>query len=1730
MKQVVSNFIFLFLLFAFNSFAGDIKKNEPQSTIKFTENKNQWDTKILYRAQLDGGALFLQKNCFTYNFYDKEMLRKNHIKSHPSPHKGRENQHTSEAEVLTGSSSSAPGRSAGSAIPSHAFRMTFLNCQETVETAAKQATPDYCNFFIGNNKNKWAGNVKNYTEVNYQTIYNGIDLQVLGLQNSLKYNFFIAPTGNPDNIQLFYEGLDKIKIEKGALKLTTSITEIVEQRPYAYQLINGTQVEVPCEFILKNTTVSFHFPRGYNKEVELVIDPVLVFAASSGSSADNFGMSATYDSDGNLYSGGTCFAQGFPTTLGAYDVTYNGVVQPGRTDVVVTKYDATGVSLIYSTYLGGANSTETVSSLIVNAQNELMLTGVTGSNDFPVTAGAYDITFNGGVYLNYAPNGTEYINGSDLYVARFNAAGSSLLSSTYIGGSLNDGINSSGSLVYNYGDYYRGEIQLDAYSNCYISSCTRSADFPTTPGSAQPISGGAIDGVVFKMDAALSTLLWSTYLGGTADDACYAVALDDSSNVYVTGGTASSNFPVTTGALSTVYNGGISDGFITKIKKDGTSFLRSTFIGTSSLDQSFFIQLDKDNDVYIIGQTLGVMPVSSGVYSNANSKQFIWKLNNLLSTQIFTTVFGNGNGNINISPAAFLVDHCENIYVSGWGGHILTGVPTNNMPLTGNAIQPTTDGFNFYLFVLSTDAVSLLYATYLGGAQSQEHVDGGTSRFDKRGIIYQSVCAGCGGNDDFPVSPGAWPNTGTNVNHSSNCNNGVFKFDFQVPIVNANFIINYTNGCAPLTVGFNNQSTVGSTFLWDFGGGDTTSVIVNPTITYTVPGTYLVQLYVNDPSTCNAVDTAYQFITVYPPSETNFDFVISPCTNQVAFYDSSAVAAASWLWYFDDGDSSIVQNPQHTYTATGAYDVQLISSTINGCRDTAIVQVNFFETLPISVSPSATICKENTTQLTATGGFAYSWAPLTDLSNPSISNPLAGPDATTTYTVTVSTLNGAGDTCIQTATVLVTVSPSPTMTSASSVAICNGGTVNIPLTGNVNATYSWIAADNINTTGESTTTQTGSILNNTITNPTSSVETVTYTVTPTSSPQGCLGTPQTVSVAVNPSPAMTSPASATICNGNTVNITLTSDQASAYEWIASDNANTTGESLTSQTGSTLSNTIFNNTIVVQTISYTVTPTSSPQSCAGAPQTVTVTLTPSPTMTIANTVTICDGAAVNIPLTSTMPSTYTWIAADNANTIGESTTLQNDSLLNNTITNTSTSIQSVIYTVTPSLISGTCAGIAQTVTVTVIPPPTISSPSSAAICSGETITIPLTSNVNSSFSWIAADNPNTTGESITTQTGSPLINTLVNNTASIQTVTYTVTPTSSPDGCAGVPQTLTATVYVNIVADFDFVKIPCTNQVTFYDSSAVAPVTWLWYFDDGDSSMLQNPSHTYGTAGTYNVQLIASTINGCADTVIVQVDFAPAIPVVVSINDTICKGNNTSLIASGGFAYLWTPSQSLSNAAISNPIASPDTTTTYTVSISTVDIFGDTCIRDLSTTVFVIDPSLYSIFATTDNDTLIEGQSTIIHAITDTTLAVNWLPLIGLSSSTAFNPTITPQSTTTYIVSILDSLGCPRTASVTVYVMSKECDPTDVFVPNTFTPNGDGANDILYVRGNEITELYFAVYNRWGELVFQTSDIKKGWEGTYNGLKADPAVFAWYISAKCFNGGELKKKGNVTLVR
>ncbi|HET6225600.1 MAG TPA: PKD domain-containing protein [Bacteroidia bacterium] len=932
---ILFNFLFLF------TSAHNTTVKEKSSGIRFTENKNQWDKKIRYRAQLDGGVLFLERNCFTYSFYDKATLRATHFG------------HTQTSRI-------------NQSIKSHAFRVSFVNALPEVTTQAEQKCQDFNNYFIGNDETKWASHVGNYKEVIYDNIYQGINIQLLGKTNSIKYNFFVAPHANPDNIQMNYEGLDSIYLEAGNLKLVTSINQMTEQKPYAYQFINGKQVTVPCNFVLTNKTLSYQFPNGYDKNIDLIIDPVLSFACSSGSTADNFGMSATYDEQGNLYSGGTAFDQGYPITTGAIDVTFNGGANDN--DVVITKFDSSGTFLHYSTYLGGS-SCEIVSSMIVNAQGELYIFGTTGSSNFPTSTSAYDKTFNGGTSVSFTSNGTNYPRGTDLYVCHFNSAGTSLLASTYIGGSENEGANNSTALAFNYGDYYRGEMLIDNAGNAYVASTSYSSNFPVTAGCLQASAGGGMDGVVFKMPGDLSKLTWSTYLGGSSDDGCYGLNIDNALNVFVAGGTASSNFPVTPGSFKTTYGGGQSDGFISKIKSDGTGLSASTFVGTNLYDQCFLIQFDKNFDVYTVGQSLGNMPVSAGVYSNAGSKQFIWKMNNNLSSTSFTTIFGNGNGKINISPTAFLVDRCDNIYVSGWGGdktNLLALNPTENMPLTSNAYQSTTDGYNFYLFVLTANAQSLLYGSYFGGASSAEHVDGGTSRFDKKGVIYQAVCSGCGGNDDFPVTPGSWPNTGNNVNHADNCNIGVFKFDFQMVDIKAIAVAGPNDTiCVNGTISFKNTSKNATSYSWDFGDSTAVSTVNSPTHTYTKPGNYTVTFIAINNDRCTLSDTLRLKIVVLPIPNVNIGRDTIVC-NTINLKLDAGNPGFNYLW------STGAKTQTIQATTAGVYWVKVSNGL---CEDADTMEIKVVPGPIINLPPKVSLCKPDSVTLNAENpGCTYLWS------------------------------------------------------------------------------------------------------------------------------------------------------------------------------------------------------------------------------------------------------------------------------------------------------------------------------------------------------------------------------------------------------------------------------------------------------------------------------------------------------------------------------------------------------------------------------------------------------------------------------------------------------------------------------------------------------------------------------------------------------------------------------------
>ncbi|MBU3661136.1 MAG: PKD domain-containing protein [Flavobacteriales bacterium] len=832
------------------------------------ENKGQWPKGVVFRANMDGGKLWVLENKMIFHLQDYSAMHKAHAMKTPG--------------------------FTGETIKETVVHLNFVGSKKAKEIKKYNPTDFYYNYFIGADQSKWASDVHGYESAVMKEFYSGIDFKITGQGDEVKYEFIVNPQVDPSVIKLNYAGQNSLKIDrKGNLVIDTELGKIFENKPYAYQVIEGQKKEVAVKFVLNGDNVTFDLGK-YNPNYNLIIDPVLVFATYNGANSDNFGMTATYGHDGTAYSGGTVYGNNFPTPDNqTYDVNSNFTVLNGSygvTDVFITKYNPTGTQMLWSTFIGGGNNnagTETVHSMICDLNDNLYFFGATSSADFPTTASAFDQTHNGGGTAEFYYNGVYYSSqGTDIYVAKLSTNGHNLLGSTFVGGSLNDGVNyTAGALPYNsansysgltsnYGDQFRGEIMLDQNNNILVASCTKSTNFPVA-SAIQGTNGGGQDGVVFKLAANFQSLLFSSYYGGSADDACYSVKVDDFDNIIFAGGTKSTNLIATTGGWQPANAGGTADGFVVKLPPTGNNITQASYIGRNQYDQVFFVEVDRDNNIFLLGQSVGgTFPVVNAAYSNGNSSNFIIKLNSALTTNMASTRFGNGSTSINVSPAAFLVDICGNIYVSAWGANILQNTPISGMPVTPDAFRLTPpNGFDFYLLVLKRDFGGILYGTYIGGNQSEEHVDGGTSRFDKNGIVYQSVCAGCGNHDDFPTTPGAWSAT----NNSNNCNNAIYKFDTGV-IPNAEFTTDQVAGCQNFTVTFDNSSSDDDSFLWDFGNGNVDSVTVNPVITYDTPGTYQVNLYVTD-SFCLIVDTARVTITVLDSIRINLPDTLKLCNS-----------------------------------------------------------------------------------------------------------------------------------------------------------------------------------------------------------------------------------------------------------------------------------------------------------------------------------------------------------------------------------------------------------------------------------------------------------------------------------------------------------------------------------------------------------------------------------------------------------------------------------------------------------------------------------------------------------------------------------------------------------------------------------------------------------------------------------------------------------------------------------
>ncbi len=974
-------------------------------------NRGQWDNRISYKIDLDMGEMLIENQGITYNFYTWHH-----------PHKCSDHDHCNADPNI---------------VKNHVVKTRFLHAQNPTSVIEKDTFSYYRNYYLGDNSNQWKSEIKSIGHLIQRDIYSGIDVEYQTSEKGIKYSFIVAPQQDPNQIQIAYTGADKISInKKGQLIITTTLGEIVESKPVAWtENQQGQRTAVKAKFKLEGTVVSFELG-AYNSAEKLIIDPELAFSTFTGATSDNWGFTACPDANGNLYAGGIVFGSGYPVTTGAFDTSFNGGNAAGIPgfDVSITKFNTTGTANLYSTFLGGSGN-EVPTSIVTNTNGELFVLSITSSANFPTTPGAFQTNFAGG------PQVTAILlfNGSDIAITRFNANGTALLASTFIGGSGNDGLNDGSNLNYNYGDVFRGEIIVDNAGSVYFASTTKSNNFPMAAG--QSSLNGVQDAVYGKLPENLGALLFCRYYGGSGFETGNSIQQAPSGDLYMTGGTTSNNMNFAQGGVNGTYFGA-TDAYVIRISSLTGIVQNGTYLGTNQYDQGYFVQTDLNNNVYVFGQCRGNYPMTGGVYGNPNSGQFIHKLGPNLTNTLWSTRIGSGSGNIEISPTAFLVSNCFDIYIAGWGGatnqanSLANQSSTVGFPTTPGAHQQNTNGSNFYLAVLAPDAAYLKYGTFMGGiSSSANHVDGGTSRFSKEGTIYHAVCGSCGSSSNgFTTTPGVWSPSAM----SSNCNLAAFKFKLttmEAAIGNTDPII-----CIPEPVTFINNSSNGNYFIWDFGDGNGSNA-ENPSHNYTVPGNYTVTLIVVDTNSCFYNDTVYfeVFIGQFQGAVATIAEPICPG----ASVQLSASGGSIYQWSPPQFlDNPNIPNPTATLLTPTLFTV-IVSDTCGSDTLTVFVDV-YDDNLVIQGPPIICIDDEAALSTNLNGLQNIQWTPAALFPDPTAPQVVIAPTDSVTIGLTAISSNGcpvSGQFFIQVDFTL------PEISLVDSINICINGSAQVTVTG-----------------------------------------------------------------------------------------------------------------------------------------------------------------------------------------------------------------------------------------------------------------------------------------------------------------------------------------------------------------------------------------------------------------------------------------------------------------------------------------------------------------------------------------------------------------------------------------------------------------------------------------------------------------------------------------------------------
>jgi hypothetical protein len=664
------------------SIRASIEKSYGKLPLRFEVNKGQVDNAVKYLSRGSGYTLFLTSTEAVLSLRRGSLKKKEQMASR-NPEADESQQGANDV-----------------------IRLKLMGANPNPKITGVDELSGKNNYFIGNDPAMWRTDVSNYEKVKIEDVYPGIDLVYYGNQRQLEYDWIVRPGADPKTIHFVVDGKPNLKIDGQGDLLLNKQGDLGLNKPFIYQQRAGARVEIAGSYILLGKReVGFQLDK-YDGSLPLVIDPVLSYSTYLGGNSTDQGLGVAVDSSGNAYVTGKTSSTDFPIE-NPFQANYIG-----GSDVFVTKLNASGNSLIYSTYLGGRGPDDGF-GISVDSFGNAYVAGYTWSFDFP-TVNAIQASY-GGM--------------TDAFVTKLNASGSALVFSTYIGGSDLE-------MAY--------RIALDSSGNAYVTGETASTDFPTANAFRASIRGTK-DAFVTKLNAAGSTLIYSTYLGGDNIDWGCDIAADSSGNAYITGETESTNFPTANPLQASIH--GAQDAFITKLNAAGSALIYSTYFGSTGLDYGIGIAVDSAGNAYVTGVTNfldfpTVNPIQAS-FGGGQKDAFVMKLSASGSSLAYSTFLGGNDTDYGFGIA---VDSSGNAYVTGLTRS--TNFPTVNPSQANHGGQVNHDRGLDDAFIAKLNALgnALVYSTYLGGNNCDT---GYAIAVDSSGNAYVT---GWTSSSDFPTA------------------------------------------------------------------------------------------------------------------------------------------------------------------------------------------------------------------------------------------------------------------------------------------------------------------------------------------------------------------------------------------------------------------------------------------------------------------------------------------------------------------------------------------------------------------------------------------------------------------------------------------------------------------------------------------------------------------------------------------------------------------------------------------------------------------------------------------------------------------------------------------------------------------------------------------------------------------------------------------------------------------